>query len=96
MVGFRGRVVHTLMRRYVFMEICINMTTNELIEKIFSTEPGTIDEEELIEKLAIKIGKTITAIKSAITSCRRSSNTVQKFQSCLSRRLRLGGPSQRR
>ncbi len=68
------------------------MTISELIEKIFSTVSGTVEEEELIEKLANQTGKTISVIKSAIILCRRSSKTAQRFRSCLNRRLRLGGP----
>ncbi|EGM76779.1 hypothetical protein Rhein_3016 [Rheinheimera sp. A13L] len=67
------------------------MNVYQIIELLFATIQGSIEEQSLINQLAEASGKSIASIKSAINGCRNKKNKTD-FSLCIRKKLKLGGP----
>lgn len=70
------------------------MSVYQIIELLFSSEQGSINQESLIEKLSVKTGNSVESIEQAHKGC-RDKRTKGDFIRCIRKKLGLGGPGLR-
>ncbi len=65
------------------------MNSQQIIERLFSVESRSEQEEQFLRDLSHVTGKSISSVRSAVEGCRNKKFEID-FKNCVRKKLKLG------